>query len=544
MQARQVARGRRNTIPPYPACEAEVFDRLRKAPRARAILLAAGVLAVVASFGLHPEPLGSERVSAHRGLASAHTDEGAHACPACLTHAAALVRPPLSRRRLPSVLVRVSPRRARCRPARRPRSLRPLSSFALVAPGGRARALASHERPKLKKETTCDSGHLCFLPRAGSLALGVRARRSPRPTPTPSATPEPVATPVPTPAPAPEPTPAPEPAAPARRQPHVLQSGDRRDRKLPRLRGPQPGPDLPGLPGRGVGDLAAGHRGSLRARRHLSLVQQHGRRGRRGLRHVSDPALADAGQGRQIQDAVRQDQHAPPPHPAVGGRASADRQILLSPTRWAGEGISLSKVIELPGDTFSELYFQVVDGSSEPLFAAPARATSRTTASTARSGTSATITTSSSASPTAYGHNGTSPTNTTSLETSISSTAGSLSRGGPTARSSSAASTSGASASSPTAARTRRGSSSCGDYQLGPAVVHGSALRVLGPRRERLPARQGRRRDAHVHAERVLDAPRRIPLSRIRPRRKGQRGLPADPVRHRRPRRPSILRSK
>ena len=70
-----------------------MFERLNRAPLARAALLAAGILAVIASVGLHPEPFGSERVSAHRGLASAHTDEGAHACPACLTHAAALVSP-------------------------------------------------------------------------------------------------------------------------------------------------------------------------------------------------------------------------------------------------------------------------------------------------------------------------------------------------------------------------------------------------------------------------------------------------------------------
>ena len=39
---------------------------------------------------------------------------------------------------------------------------------------------------------------------------------------------------------------------------------------------------------------------------------------------------------------------------------------------WAAEGISLSKVIELPGDTFSEAYAQVVDGSTgADLFASP-----------------------------------------------------------------------------------------------------------------------------------------------------------------------------
>jgi len=73
-----------------------MFRRWKSAPCARATLLAAGALAVLASFGLHPEPLGDDQVAAHRGLASAHADKASHACPACLTHGAALV-PPLSR---------------------------------------------------------------------------------------------------------------------------------------------------------------------------------------------------------------------------------------------------------------------------------------------------------------------------------------------------------------------------------------------------------------------------------------------------------------
>ena len=69
------------------------FARLRNAPLVRAVLLAAGALAVAASFGLHPEPAGGERVAAHRGLASAHTDEAAHGCTACLSHAPVLTAP-------------------------------------------------------------------------------------------------------------------------------------------------------------------------------------------------------------------------------------------------------------------------------------------------------------------------------------------------------------------------------------------------------------------------------------------------------------------
>ena len=71
-----------------------MFERLRQGPLVRAALLAAGLMAVAASVGLHPEPIGGNRLAAHRGLASAHTDEGAHACPACLTRVAAVLSSP------------------------------------------------------------------------------------------------------------------------------------------------------------------------------------------------------------------------------------------------------------------------------------------------------------------------------------------------------------------------------------------------------------------------------------------------------------------
>jgi hypothetical protein len=67
-----------------------MFRQMRTAPSVRAALLAAGALAVLASFGLHPERLGDDQLAAHRGLASAHADKAPHACPACLTHGAAL----------------------------------------------------------------------------------------------------------------------------------------------------------------------------------------------------------------------------------------------------------------------------------------------------------------------------------------------------------------------------------------------------------------------------------------------------------------------
>ena len=90
--------------------------------------------------------------------------------------------------------------------------------------------------------------------------------------------------------------------------------------------------------------------------------------------------------------------------------------ILLSPDTWEGEGVSFSKVIELPGDTYSEAYFQVVDGNSEPLFAAPSKGDLSYNGQyrayrdfgddhNLEMGFSY-----------AYGHNGTSLTNTTSLQ--------------------------------------------------------------------------------------------------------------------------------
>ncbi len=91
--------------------------------------------------------------------------------------------------------------------------------------------------------------------------------------------------------------------------------------------------------------------------------------------------------------------------------------ILLSPDTWAGEGISASKVIALPGDTFSEFYFQVIDGTSgEGLFVAPQKS-DLTYNGQYRAyrdfGDDHNVELGFSY---AYGHNGTSETNTTQLE--------------------------------------------------------------------------------------------------------------------------------
>ncbi len=71
-----------------------MLRRIRLAPVVRAALLAAGALMLSAAFGLHPEAIGAGGFSSHRGMSSAHLDEAAHVCPACLTHAAALAAPP------------------------------------------------------------------------------------------------------------------------------------------------------------------------------------------------------------------------------------------------------------------------------------------------------------------------------------------------------------------------------------------------------------------------------------------------------------------
>lgn len=70
-----------------------MLRRLNASPLVRAALVAAGVLAMLAAFGLHPEPIGAGGIASHRGLSSAHQEDAPHACPACLTHAAALVTP-------------------------------------------------------------------------------------------------------------------------------------------------------------------------------------------------------------------------------------------------------------------------------------------------------------------------------------------------------------------------------------------------------------------------------------------------------------------
>ncbi|MGH9363913.1 MAG: hypothetical protein ACRD1B_01415 [Thermoanaerobaculia bacterium] len=64
-----------------------MLQKPRKSRLARALLLAAGLLAVLASFGLHPEP---EAAAASSGTpawsAQVARTSPSHECPACLTH--------------------------------------------------------------------------------------------------------------------------------------------------------------------------------------------------------------------------------------------------------------------------------------------------------------------------------------------------------------------------------------------------------------------------------------------------------------------------
>lgn len=84
---------------------------------------------------------------------------------------------------------------------------------------------------------------------------------------------------------------------------------------------------------------------------------------------------------------------------------------------WGAEGISVSKLIPLPGDTFSEAYFQVLNGTSGGgLFIAPAKGDLTYDGQYRvfrEFGDDNNLEASFSY---AYGHNGTSPTNTTSLQ--------------------------------------------------------------------------------------------------------------------------------
>ena len=328
-----------------------------------------------------------------------------HACPACLTHAAALVSPAAG---LPTAVPLVScpglsadsPSR---RPARRPRSLRPLSSFALVAPGGRA------SRPRVPTNRSRRRRPLA-TPNISAFRRGrarVRARRAragtPAPTPTPSPTPEPVATPVPTPAPAPEPTPAPEPAAaPAVVNPTFFNPAIAVIGNFLASVGHNPVQPSPAFQ---VEESEVSFQAVVdpyaRADVFLSFSND-GRRGRGGLRHVSDTC---PGRCRPRAASSR------------CSSARSTRCISTSCRGWTSlcrsttscsrrDTLGRRRDFGLEGDRAARRHVlgalrpghrRDVEPASSPR---RPRATSPTTASTASSATSATTTTSRSASPT------------------------------------------------------------------------------------------------------------------------------------------------
>lgn len=95
-----------------------MLQRLRQSGSARAFLFAAGLLAVSASFGLHPEPASDPGASGRlpSWAATAALTAASHECPACLAHRPlALARPspivlrPLSLVAKAAVLVVKSP---------------------------------------------------------------------------------------------------------------------------------------------------------------------------------------------------------------------------------------------------------------------------------------------------------------------------------------------------------------------------------------------------------------------------------------------------
>ena len=361
-------------------------------------------------------------------------------------------------------------------------------------------------------------------------------------------------TPTPTPRPSPEPTPAPEPAAPGAGtgggpggQSDLLQSRDRRHRQLPRLRRATT-PCSPPLPSRSRSRRSRSRRSSIPtpAPTSSSRSRNDGVEVEEGyVTFLTLPWQMQAKAGKFKVQFGKINTHAPP-RPAVGGRAPADRRHPALPGhRGRGEGdLRSRRSSSLPGDTFSEALLpgrrrQARSRSStrpskgdlalqRPVPRLPGlrrRPQPRDRASPTRTATTARRR----------------PTRRAS-RTSTSSTAGSRSRARPTAPSSCAASTSGASASSPTARRTRRASSSAATTSSPAAGTRARATSSPTTPTNATLRDKGVAATLTFMPSEFSHAPRRVPLPRVRPGHQGQRGLPADPVRHRRPRRPSILR--
>jgi hypothetical protein len=69
-----------------------MLRRLRTAPAVRLALCAAAVIAIGASFGLHPEP-GEAFGASATAFAKSSSPESNHGCMACLNHGQALTSP-------------------------------------------------------------------------------------------------------------------------------------------------------------------------------------------------------------------------------------------------------------------------------------------------------------------------------------------------------------------------------------------------------------------------------------------------------------------
>ena len=70
-----------------------MLRRIRTAPVVRLALCAAALLAIVASFGLHPEPGEAFATSSAAFATSAAPQQSPHGCVACLNHGLALASP-------------------------------------------------------------------------------------------------------------------------------------------------------------------------------------------------------------------------------------------------------------------------------------------------------------------------------------------------------------------------------------------------------------------------------------------------------------------
>jgi hypothetical protein len=73
--------------------EKDMLRQTRNRPAVRLALAVALLLALGASFGLHPEPASQGSPSGVSGISTARSAAAPHGCLACLTHGATMVSP-------------------------------------------------------------------------------------------------------------------------------------------------------------------------------------------------------------------------------------------------------------------------------------------------------------------------------------------------------------------------------------------------------------------------------------------------------------------